>query len=64
MIPSSGLLMTTNQKKPNLMLFSTAVEEIVNMLIFAHVDSSGKQKIISKLTLKHEKSKQLESIKQ
>ena len=64
MIPSSGLLLTTNQKKPKLMLFSTVLEQTDNQLIFAHVDNLGKQKIICKLTIKHEKSKQLEAIRE
>lgn len=54
-IPSSGLLMTINQKRPKLMLFSTAVGENDNNIIFAHVDQTGTEKIITKLTIKHEK---------
>lgn len=41
-IPSYGLLMTTNQKKPKLYLFSTAIEPAEGSFIFAHVNDDGK----------------------
>lgn len=62
-IPSFGLLMINNQKKPKLHLFSTAVEPAEGSFIFAHIPEDGKPRIISKLLMKHEKSKQVEAIK-
>lgn len=63
-IPSIGLLMTNNQKKPKLHLFSTAIEPAEGRFIFAHVNEEGKAKVICKLAMKHEKSKQTEAIKE
>ena len=47
--------MTINQKRPKLMLFSTAISETDNNIIFANIDKEGREKIISKLLIKHEK---------
>lgn len=64
MIPSSGLLMSTNQKKPKLLLFTSVIEQAEGRYIFAHTDEKGKQKIITRLTIKQEKTKQIETIKE
>lgn len=52
--------MTTSQKKPKLYLFSTAVEPAEGSFIFAHINEEGKEKIIARLSMKHEKTKQIE----
>lgn len=62
-LPTSGLLMTTHQKKPKLMLFSTVMERDAGRFIFANVSDTGRQRIISSLTMKHEKMRQVQSVK-
>ena len=51
--------MTTNQKKPKLYLYSTAIEQASGNFIFAHVQENRTPKIICKLAMKHERAKQV-----